>query len=78
MNLLLFIFVPHITNGKLVGAVLAYPVCMSIGGVSVMCVRPAFYGHRKYHNKQLFYVLSKELQRRANIHKIEHGCDHDD
>ena len=39
-------------------------------------VRPAFYGHRKYHNKQLFYVLSKELQRRTNIHKIDqlHLC----
>jgi len=58
------------TNGKLVGVVLAYPVCMSIGGVSVMCVCPTIYYHRKYYNKRLFYILNKELQRRINLNKI--------
>jgi len=54
-------------NGKLVAVVMAYPVCMSIGGVSVMYVSPAVYDHRKYHNKRLFYKLSKELH---SIYKL--------
>jgi len=58
------------TNGKLVGVVVAYPVCMSIGGVSVMCVFPTIHCHRKYHNKRLFYILCKEFQRRINLNKI--------
>ena len=58
------------TNGKVVGVVLAYPVCMNIGGVSVMCVRPATFFHKKYHNKRLSYILFKECQRRANLSNI--------
>ena len=34
------------TNGKLVGVVLAYPVCMSIGRVTVMCVNPVMQWHK--------------------------------
>ena len=33
------------TNGKLVGVVLAHPVCISIGGVSVTCMNHLFGGH---------------------------------
>jgi len=53
------------TNGKLVGAVVAYPVCMSIGGVSKMCVCPSIHCHKKYNGKRLLYIVTKELQRRA-------------
>ena len=59
------------TNGKLLGIVLAYPVCMSIGGASVSCVCPTLYYHKKYQNKRLLYMLFKELQRRANLHGID-------
>ena len=58
------------TNGKLVGVVLALPVCMSIGGVSVMCVCPSVVFHKKYNNKRLLYMLNKELQRRANLNNV--------
>ena len=59
------------TNGKLVGVVVAYPVCLSIGGVSVKCVFPIICDHAKYHNKREFYMLCKELQRRANLNSIK-------
>ena len=59
------------TDGKLVGVVLAPPaVCLSIGGVSVMCVVPDIFVHKKYRNKRLWHILFKELQRRANLNKI--------
>ena len=38
-------------NGTLVGAVLAYPVHMDIGGKSVRCVYSNIWHHNKYHNK---------------------------
>ncbi|XP_065915601.1 glycylpeptide N-tetradecanoyltransferase 2-like [Dysidea avara] len=58
------------SNGKLVGVVLAYPVCMSIGGILVMCVRPRMSFHFKYHNKRILYMAHKELQRRINLSNI--------
>ena len=58
------------TNGKLVGVVFAFPVCISIGGVSVMCVHPGTCHHKNYRNKRVFYLLHKELQRRANLSSI--------
>ena len=58
------------TNGDLVGVVMVYPVCMNIGGVSVMCVCPIVQFHEYYFNKPIFYMLNKELQRRTNLRKI--------
>ena len=60
------------TDGKLVGIVLAYPVCMRIGRVMVMCVVPTTMVHKKYHNKRMWYMLIKELQRRINLVNINH------
>ena len=60
------------TNGKLVGVVLAYPVCINIGGVSVTCMNHLFDGHQKYNGKRLWFVLIKELIRRVNLHNINH------
>ena len=58
------------SNGKLVCVVLGYPLCMSIGGVSVKCVCPTVRFHSKYHNKRIFYMAYKELQRRTNLNNI--------
>ena len=58
------------TNGKLVGVVFAHPVCMSIGRVSVMCVRPVMACHKKCYGKRMLYMLHKELQRRSNLFNI--------
>ncbi|XP_065898674.1 uncharacterized protein [Dysidea avara] len=58
------------TNGKLVGVVLAYPVCMSIGRISVMCVHPVMACHKKYYGKRMIYMLHKELQRRSNLFNV--------
>ena len=58
------------SNGKLVGVVLGHPLCMSIGGVSVKCVYPTMKFHYKYHNKRIFYMAFKELQRRTNLNNI--------
>ena len=60
------------TNGKLVGVVLAHPVCISIGGVSLVCIRPCTGYHPKYHNKRMYYMLIKELMRRVNLYDINH------
>ena len=46
------------TNGRLVGVVLAYPVCISIGGVSLVCVPLCIAYHPKYHNKRIYYVCT--------------------
>ena len=59
------------TNGKLVGVVLAYPLCMSVGGVSVTFLYPKITCHIKYKSKKrLWYVLYKELMRRASINQV--------
>ena len=60
------------TNGKLVGALLAYPVCISIGGVSLVCIRPRIVHHPKYHDKRMHYMLIKELMRRVNLYDINY------
>ena len=59
------------TNGKLVGVVLAYPLCISIGGVYVSMEQLVMY-HPKCVGKQLQYMLIKELVRRVNICNINH------
>jgi len=58
------------SNGNLVAVVLAVPVCLSIQEISVQSVHPKIFGHRKYHNKRLLYILYKELARRINICNI--------
>ena len=60
------------TNGKLVGIVLANPVCISIGGVSMTCMDQYLIHHPKYIDKRLWYMLIKELVRRANLCNINH------
>jgi len=54
------------TNGKLVGAVLAYSVCMSIGGASIICAVLSLHCHRKYCNKRLLYLASEKNLRSIN------------
>ena len=58
------------TYGELVGAVLAYPVCMIIRGISLTFLCPKIICHKKYRKKRLWYILCKELMRRANLNKI--------
>ena len=60
------------TNGKLVGVVLAHPVFINIGGVSLVCVQPCTVYHPKYRNKRMNYILIKELMRRVNLYDINH------
>ena len=60
------------TSGKLVALALAFPVCVSIGGVSVTCMKPLMSHHPKYNGKRMFYVLVKELMRRANLYNINY------
>ena len=59
-------------NNKLVGVVLSFPVCISIGGVSITCISPLIEYHPKYSNKRMWYMLIKELMRRANLCNINH------
>jgi len=58
------------TNGKLVGVVLAFPLCMYLGGVSVMYVYPLIFYPEKYSGKRMWSILLKELQRRTTLNKI--------
>ena len=60
------------TNGKLVAVVMAFPVCINIGGVSVTCMEQVLGHHPKYNGKRMFYVVIKELMRRANFHSINY------
>ena len=66
-------FVIRTTNGKLVAVVLAIPVCISIGGVSITCMNPFVTYHQKYNGKRLWYLLHKELMRRVNPCYINHA-----
>ena len=59
-------------NGKLVGIVLAYPLCMSIGGGLFSCTHYLAVHHPKYRNRRMQYVLIKELVRRVNLNNINH------
>ena len=60
------------TNGKLVGIVLANPAYISIKGVSLTCMRPCIINHPKYNGKRIWYMLNKELMRRANLYSINY------
>ena len=60
------------TNGKLVGVVLAHPVCISIGGVLITCTNQFIINHLNYANRRLWYVLIKELIRRVYLCNINH------
>ena len=60
------------TNGKLVAVVLAHPVCISIGGVPITCMKQILIPHPKYKDKRLQYMLTKELIRRVNLYNINH------
>ena len=60
------------TNGKLVAVVLAYPVCISIGGVSITFIQPWIMYYLKYNGKRIWYMLIKELIRRVNLCNINH------
>ena len=60
------------SNGKLVAVTLSFPVCISIGDVSITCIYPVTIYHPKYENKRLWYILVKELMRRANLNSINH------
>ena len=60
------------TNGKLVAVVLAYPVRISIGGVSITSIQPGIAYHPKYNGKRIWYMLIKELMRRVNLCNINH------
>ena len=62
------------TNGKLAAVVLAYPVCISIGGVSLTCIQPCIVYRPKYNGKRIYYMLIKELMRRVNLCNINHAC----
>ena len=62
------------TNGKLVAVVLAYPICISIGGVSITSIQPWIAYHPKYNGKRIYYMLIKELMRKVNLHNINHAC----
>ena len=60
------------TGGKLVGMVLARPNHICIGKERITFISAAIRFHSKYHNKRLPYMLTRKLQRRANLSKINH------
>ena len=60
------------TNGKLVAVVLACPICISIGGVSLTSIQLWLIYHPKYTGKRIWYMLIKELMRRVNLYNINH------
>ena len=59
-------------NGKLASVVLAYPITMIVGGVSLTCVYPYMLNHLKYIGKRLWFVIIKELMRRVSSYNINH------
>ena len=58
------------TGGKLVGVVLAIPLHIHIENEIKVLILPSIYCHRKYKNKRLWYILCKELIRRANLTNV--------
>ena len=58
------------TNNKLMGVAVANCVSICIGETSMKCLYPTIAYHRKYQNNRLFYILNKELMRRANLYNI--------
>ena len=63
-------FAIRTTNNKLVGVVVASCVHICIGKTSVSCLYPAIAYHEKYQKNRIFYILNKELMRRANLYDI--------
>ena len=57
-------------NNKLIGVAVANCVSICIGETSMKCLYPTIAYHRKYQNNRLFYILNKELMRRANLYNI--------
>ena len=55
------------TGGNLLGVVLAFPLHIHIGNKIKVLTEPLICRHRKYKNNQLWYILCKELMRRANL-----------
>ena len=66
------------TNNKLAGVILARSVSMCIGKTSTRCLHPTVVVHRKYLHKRMFYMLNKELMRRANLYNINQFVIFDD
>ena len=60
------------SSGILVAVTLSHSICISIGEISITCIYPTITFHPKYRNKRLWYVLVKELMRRANLSNINH------
>ena len=63
-------FAIRTTTNKLVGVVLASCTHVCIGETSLACLYPTILYHKKYNCKRLFYMLNKELMRRANLYNI--------
>ena len=60
------------SNGKLVAVTMGHSAFINIGEVSITCICPMITYHAKYDNKRLWYMLIKELMRRANLSNINH------
>ena len=58
------------TGGKLISTVLARPMHICIGKETKIFVNAAMRSHEKYNNKRLGYMLTRELQRRTSLTKI--------
>ena len=58
------------TGGNLVAVILASPVHIHIGKEVEQFILPYISCHKKYQNKRLWYIIIKELVRRANLSKI--------
>ena len=59
------------TGRKLVGTVLAIPKHIHIEKETKVCIKTSITIHKRYHNKRMTYILLKELERRANLFKID-------
>ena len=58
------------TSNKLAGVILFRSVYVCIGKALMRCLHPTVVVHRKYKHKRMFYMLNKELMRRANVNGI--------
>ena len=58
------------TGGKLVGMILAVPIHICIGKEIKVFLLPTWGCHTKYQNMRLYYMLIKEIVRRANLTKV--------
>ena len=66
-----WLFSIQTTGGKLVGVVLAAPLHIHIGNEIKVLILPLICRHRKYKNNRLWYILCKELMRRANLTNVD-------